>query len=212
MRMLIKFCGLTRQEDVDQAAQLGAAMCGFIFHPRSPRGVTPALAAALESGSMLRVGVFVEQGAEEILRVMEEARLDMAQLHGRQSIECARSIGAKRVIRVLWPDRYTHRALLYNALQRHADACAYYLLDAGVRGGGSGRRLDWSDLGSLRPPRPWLLAGGLTPANVGQAVSMCLPEGVDLNSGVENAPGQKNRDKMAAAFAAANSKGNGYSL
>ena len=68
--MLIKFCGLTRQEDVDQAARLGATMCGFIFHARSPRGVTPAQAAALESGSMLRVGVFVEQNAEEIRRIM----------------------------------------------------------------------------------------------------------------------------------------------
>ena len=141
--MLIKFCGLTRQEDVDHAASLGAAMCGFIFHPRSPRGVTVAQAAALDSGAMLRVGVFVNQGADEIRRIMDEARLDYAQLHGHQSVECARAIGAERVIRVLWPDRYTHRALLYNDLQRNAEACAYYLLDAGLKGGGSGHKLDW---------------------------------------------------------------------
>lgn len=210
--MLIKFCGLTRQEDVDHAASLGAAMCGFIFHPRSPRGVTVAQAAALDSGAMLRVGVFVNQGADEIRRIMDEARLDYAQLHGHQSVECARAIGAERVIRVLWPDRYTHRALLYNDLQRNAEACAYYLLDAGLKGGGSGHKLDWSDLASLRPAHPWLLAGGLSAANVAMAVGMCAPAGVDFNSGVEDTPGCKNREKMAAAFMAANSKGNGYSL
>ena len=210
--MLIKFCGLTRQEDVDHAASLGAAMCGFIFHPRSPRGVTVAQAAALDSGAMLRVGVFVNQGSDEIRRIMDEARLDYAQLHGHQSVECARAIGAERVIRVLWPDRYTHRALLYNDLQRNAEACAYYLLDAGLKGGGSGHKLDWSDLASLRPAHPWLLAGGLSAANVAMAVGMCAPGGVDFNSGVEDAPGCKNREKMAAAFMAANSKGNGYSL
>ena len=210
--MLIKFCGLTRQEDVDQAVQLGAGMCGFIFHPRSPRGISPAQAAAMDSGTLRRVGVFVNQGADEIRRIMDEARLDYAQLHGHQSVECARAVGAERVIRVLWPDRYTHRALLYNDLQRNAEACAYYLLDAGLKGGGSGHRLDWSDLGSLRPPQPWLLAGGLNAANVGKALGMCTPAGVDFNSGVEDAPGRKNREKMAAAFMAANSKGNGYSL
>lgn len=210
--MLIKFCGLTRQEDVDHAASLGAAMCGFIFHPRSPRGVTVAQAAAMDSGSMLRVGVFVNQGADEIRRIMDEAQLNYAQLHGHQSVECARAIGAERVIRVLWPDRYTHRALLYNDLQRNAEACAYYLLDAGLKGGGSGHKLDWSDLASLRPAHPWLLAGGLSAANVAMAVGMCAPAGVDFNSGVEDAPGCKNREKMAAAFMAANSKGNGYSL
>ena len=209
--MLIKFCGLTRQEDVDQAARLGAAMCGFIFHPRSPRGIKAEQAAALDSGKLLRVGVFVNQGADEIRRIMDEARLDFAQLHGHQSVECAQAIGAERVIRVLWPDRYTHRALLYNDLQRHGQACAYFLLDAGLKGGGSGYKLDWSDLGSLRPPQPWLLAGGLSAANVARALGMCGPAGVDFNSGVEDAPGRKNREKMAAAFLAANSKGNGYS-
>ena len=186
-------------------------MCGFIFHPRSPRGIKAEQAAALDSGKLLRVGVFVNQGADEIRRIMDEARLDFAQLHGHQCVECAKAIGAERVIRVLWPDRYTHRALLYNDLQRHAEACAYYLLDAGLKGGGSGYKLDWSDLGSLRPPQPWLLAGGLSAANVGKALGMCGPAGVDFNSGVEDAPGRKNREKMAAAFLAANSKGNGYS-
>ncbi|SDF68163.1 phosphoribosylanthranilate isomerase [Desulfovibrio legallii] len=207
--MLVKFCGLTRQEDADQAVRLGARMGGFIFHPRSPRGVRPETAAALDTGPLLRVGVFVEQDAEEIRAIMAAARLDLAQLHGGQSVECAQAVGAERVIRVLWPERYSHRALLYTALRRHAEACAYYLLDAGVKGGGSGRRLEWPDLCCLRAPHPWLLAGGLGPGNVRAALSMCAPCGVDFNSGVEDAPGRKNADKMAAAVAAANPKGNG---
>lgn len=201
--MIIKFCGLTRQEDVDAAARLGAQMCGFIFHAQSPRGISPGQAAALDSGPMKRVGVFVRQGLEEIRRVMEEARLDYAQLHGSQSVECAVALGAERVIRVLWPDRYAHRALLHADLLRHADACAYYLLDAGLRGGGSGQRLDWDDLASLRPPRPWLLAGGLSAANAAGAVRACNPDGVDFNSGTEDAPGLKNKGSMEAAVAAA---------
>lgn len=209
--MLVKVCGLTRQEDVDMAASFGAGMCGFIFHPPSPRCVSPAQAALLKSGNMLRVGVFVDQDAEEICRIMAEARLDMAQLHGRQDAACARAVGAQRVIRVIWPARYCHRALLYKELHSHADACACYLLDAGQTGGGSGARLDWESLDRLSSPRPWLLAGGLGAENVDLALSQCSPDGVDLNSGVEDAPGQKNAHKLAAALAvAAKQKGSRY--
>lgn len=201
--MLSKICGLTRQEDVDEAARLGARFCGFIFHPKSPRSIAPEQAARLQSGSMQRVGVFVEQNAGEIARIMREARLDLAQLHGGQSVACARDVGAERVIRVLWPDRYMHRALLHNELQKYAETCAWYLLDAGLAGGGSGRRLEWQDLYGLRAPHPWLLAGGLNADNVERALKQCAPDGVDFNSGIENAPGRKNLRKMAAAVRAA---------
>ncbi|MCD7982907.1 MAG: phosphoribosylanthranilate isomerase [Desulfovibrio sp.] len=201
--MLIKICGLTRQADVDEAARLGARFCGFIFHPKSPRCLAPEQAARLESGSMQRVGVFVEQSADEILRVMREARLDLAQLHGGQSVACARAVGAERVIRVIWPDRYMHRAQLHSELQKHAEACAWYLLDAGLAGGGSGKRLEWQDLYGLRAPHPWLLAGGLNTDNVRRALAQCAPDGVDFNSGIEDAPGRKNSQKMAAAVTAA---------
>lgn len=209
--MLIKVCGLTRQQDLDMASSLGAGMCGFIFHAPSPRNVTPAHVASLESGTMLRVGVFVNQNAEEICRIMAEARLDMAQLHGRQDKDCAMAVGVQRVIRVIWPGRYCHRALLYNELQKHAGACACYLLDAGLTGGGSGTRLDWQDLSHLPAPHPWLLAGGLSADTVGQALRLCSPDGIDLNSGVEDAPGLKNAQKLATALGVVSKhKGNGY--
>jgi phosphoribosylanthranilate isomerase len=194
--MLVKICGLTRQEDVDAASRFGADLCGFVFHPKSPRYIAPERAGRLRSGAMRRVGVFVEQQAEEILYVMDAARLDFAQLHGRQSAECAFAVGPTKIIRVVWPDLYYHRALLHNELQRFAPSCAMYLLDAGFSGGGSGKRLEWQDLAGLSAPRPWILAGGLNGRTVGKAVSRCAPSGVDFNSGIEDGPGIKNPAKM----------------
>lgn len=201
--MRIKVCGLTRQEDVDAAARLGAAFCGFVFHPASPRFVTPEAAAALDSGHMARVGVFVRQEAEDILSVMAAARLDYAQLHGVQSRACAERIGAGRVIRVIWPERCAGLRGLEAALAAHAGTCAWFLLEAGRSGGGSGRPQDWGRLAGLRSPHPWLLAGGLGPENAAAAVAACHPDGLDINSGVEEAPGKKNPELLAAAVAAA---------
>lgn len=201
--MRIKVCGLTRQSDVDAAARLGASFCGFIFHPASPRSISPAAAAALESGGMARVGVFVGQGAEEILAIMAEARLDYAQLHGGQDRACAERIGPARVIRVLWPERYAGRAELVADMAAHAGSCALFLLEAGKAGGGSGRPQDWTRLAGLASPRPWLLAGGLSPLNTAAAVAACAPDGLDFNSGVEEAPGKKSPELLAAALAAA---------
>ncbi|MBD5416610.1 MAG: phosphoribosylanthranilate isomerase [Desulfovibrio sp.] len=201
--MRIKVCGLTRQRDADAAARLGADFCGFIFHPASPRSLTPQAAAAIGTAGMARVGVFVDQGVDEIIATMEVARLDFAQLHGAQSLACAERIGFSRVIRVLWPERYASRAELMAGMEAHAPACAWFLLEAGRGGGGSGRPQDWSRLVGLRSPRPWLLAGGLTPLNVASAVAACAPDGLDFNSGVEEAPGKKSPELLAAALAAA---------
>ncbi|MCI7374071.1 MAG: phosphoribosylanthranilate isomerase, partial [Desulfovibrio piger] len=101
--MLLKFCGLRRQEDVTLATRLGATHCGFVFHAGSPRCVDAVTVSRLESGDMVRVGVFTGQDSDEIARIMRLARLDMAQLHADQSVDCARQLGAERVIRVLWP-------------------------------------------------------------------------------------------------------------
>ena len=206
--MRIKVCGLTRQRDADAAARLGAAFCGFIFHPASPRHLTSQAAAAIDTAGMARVGVFVEQGADEILAIMEEARLDYAQLHGAQlhgaqDLACAERIGPSRVIRVLWPERYASRAELMADMEAHAQVCAWFLLEAGRGGGGSGRPQDWKRLAGLRSPRPWLLAGGLSPLNVASAVAECHPDGLDFNSGVEEAPGKKSPELLAAALTAA---------
>ena len=201
--MLVKVCGLKRAEDVREAAELGVDFCGFIFHPQSPRAIAPARAAELDSGGCRRVGVFVDQGSEEILGIMETARLDFVQLHGRQSVDCALRIGAEKVIRVLWPERFASAGALQAEIDRHARACAYYLLDAGKRGGGSGRHLDWEALRELRFPHPWLLAGGLSADALKVALQACRPDGVDLNSGIEVAPGVKDAGRLREALLAA---------
>lgn len=213
---LIKVCGLRRQADLDAADALGVDLCGFIFHAASPRCVTPGEAAALDSGRMCRVGVFVEQDAARIAAIMTLARLDYAQLHGPAPAagdtarRLADLIGPQRIIRVVWPEAFQAARdagagmpapALAAALERAAPDCGLFLLEAGTQGGGSGRPQNWSALAGLHPPRPWLVAGGLGPATLARALAACRPCGVDLNSGVEDAPGCKNHPALAAAVA-----------
>lgn len=199
--MKVKICGMTRQRDLDRADGLGADFCGFIFHPKSPRRIEPEIAARLRSGRMSRVGVFVNQGANEIRAIMTAARLDYAQLHGSQTAQDAKIIGPERVIRVIWPQREAHAGSPLQAWREFP--CAFFLLDAGQSGGGSGAVLDWASLNDLKLGRPWLLAGGLCATNISEAVAACAPWGVDLNSGIEDSPGLKNHEKMTAAIQAA---------
>lgn len=195
--MFCKVCGLRRQEDLDLAMDLDVRMCGFIFHPKSPRYIEPQDAAVLQSGTMLRVGVFVDHNADEIKRIMDVARLDLAQLHGQHSIECAEKIGVDRVIRVLWPEKYTSLDELLDVMDTYAGSCAYYLLDAGKSGGGSGKHLNWNSLKTMQTPHPWMLAGGLQAEALCKVFYHCIPDGVDCNSGIEDAPAIKNKQKMA---------------
>lgn len=209
--LLIKICGITRQEDADAAAIARADMCGFIFHEGSPRLCTAARAAAITTPNLRRVGVFVGQDARSVRDIMREARLDMAQLHGPQSpihtADCARLVGAENIIRVFWPQKHPSRADLEEHFHGHSRHCAYFLLDAGQGGGGSGKALRWQALRGLTSPRPWLLAGGLSPTNAAEALALNLAglTGLDFNSGVEDQPGQKNPEKIHAAVKACHS-------
>lgn len=197
----IKICGQTHTPTVDSALAFGAQFIGFIFHRGSPRSITPERAASIRSRFSKRVGVFVRQDAEEILRIIDQARLDMVQLHGRQSTADAERIGAQRIIRVLWPESCADVAELQEQIDAWAPHCAYYLLDAGQRGraGGLGRALDVSDFHRLRFPHPWMLAGGLSAENLPAILAQCSPDGIDLNSGVEIAPGLKDPARILAA-------------
>jgi len=196
----IKVCGITHQSDLSTAMGMGAHFCGFIFHPESPRYIAPERAAALDSALIRRVGVFVNQNAEEIMDIMKTARLEFAQLHGEQTLDCARRIGPEKVIRVLWPDRYESMNVLQKEIELWADSCSWFLLDAGSRGGGHGVSLDWRALASLKFSRPWFLAGGLSSVSLNKALEQCSPNGVDLNSGVEAIPGLKSPQKLLAAL------------
>jgi phosphoribosylanthranilate isomerase len=180
---------------------LGVDWIGFIFHPASPRNVGVDQVAAIAKGRALRVGVFVRQGADEVCSIMDRARLDLAQLHGGQDQAFCRAVGPQRVIKVFWPQQYSRMEGLKQNIDAYASEayadCRAILLDAGTSGGGHGRNLDFANLRGLRLPLPWILAGGLGPENIQTALLHCTPDGVDLNSGVEDAPGRKNRTRLS---------------
>lgn len=192
---LVKVCGLRRPEDVMLCEELGVNWTGFIFYPPSPRNVTPDQIAALPRGRAARVGVFVLQSAEEVREIMDRADLDLAQLHGGQDRRFCEKVGPERVVKVFWPLRYPDLADLERDMGAFASSCRAMLLDAGTAVGGHGVSLDFPSLARLTflhsCLRPWLLAGGLGPENIQEAVRRCRPWGVDVNSGVEEAPGRK---------------------
>lgn len=214
MSLLIKICGLRTQEAADAAAGIvdgkegfpAADLAGFIFHSSSPRAVDVDTAAGIRTYGLRRVGVFVKQHGPEILDIMQRATLHIAQLHGNQDPAdmawlCSR-LGREHIIRVIWPERYSSQEGLVAAMKEAAHYAGLLLLDAGSNGGGSGTTLNWNLLQSLADVPPWLLAGGLTPGNVSGAVRQCHPNGVDLNSGLESAPGQKDPQRIRAALSA----------
>ena len=193
---IVKVCGMTRPEDVIGCTEAGADFLGFIFAAKSPRCVTPAQAAALPRTTAKRVGVFVEQSLPEVLDIMAEAELDLAQLHGGQDVDFCQAVGPDRVIRAFWPQKHPSLASLAAEMTAFEGAVRYALLDAGTSGGGHGISLDFDALAELAPPMPWLLAGGLGPDNVAEAIRIAKPNGVDLNSGVESSPGLKDLAKV----------------
>ncbi|HEY6509554.1 MAG TPA: phosphoribosylanthranilate isomerase [Vicinamibacterales bacterium] len=196
--MVIKVCGLTRAEDVDVAVRHGATAIGFVFWPQSPRAVTPDQAAALVAripAGVERVGVFVNEGVAAIHAVVERAGLTCVQLHGDEPASYAaqlsqphmRAMSAEEALDTDWPFSTT---LLLDAADR-------------ARRGGTGQRVNWEAAARVARQRPVVLAGGLTPDNVEAAIEQVAPIGVDVSSGVEDAPGVKNADKVAAFLARA---------
>jgi phosphoribosylanthranilate isomerase len=194
--MLVKICGITRVEDADAAVAAGARALGFVFWPESPRYIDPYRARAVIATLppfVTPVGLFVNQPLEYIRGVASLARLGAVQLHGDESVAFAEAI-RNPVIKALtlrdrfndWPTR------------------ARVLLDAHdpAQRGGTGRPIDWDAAAIVAAARPILLAGGLTPDNVTEAVARVRPFGIDVSSGVERSPGIKDHGKIAALFEA----------
>jgi phosphoribosylanthranilate isomerase len=200
MSLLVKVCGMTLPEQVAAIDDMGADFLGFIFAAKSPRRVPPERVASIARGRARRVGVFVEQDADEVRRVMDAAGLDFAQLHGGQDENFCQAVGSERVVKVFWPGRHETLASLEEEMARFADLCALMLLDSGTSGGGHGQSLDFAALAGLAAPRPWLLAGGLSPQNAERAAREARPAGLDLNSGVESAPGVKDLKMISTLF------------
>jgi phosphoribosylanthranilate isomerase len=212
-RPAVKFCGLTRPEDAAHAAALGASYVGVIF-AGGPRLLTENRAAEVLSDvprNVGRVGVFGDQSAAEIGRIARRLGLSAVQLHGVTDI--ARFDEVRRTVEAeVWPViRVAGNTIPALAIEIAA-ASDVLFLDSFVEGmlGGSGVALAWEELasavGSLRVGKRVVLAGGLRPENVAQAIAALAPDVVDVSSGVESAPGIKNHERMrqfrdAALFA-----------
>jgi phosphoribosylanthranilate isomerase len=197
----VKVCGLTREADVEAACDLGAAYVGFNFASSSPRRIDLArgrrLARAVSPG-VRRVGVFVDEGYQEIADAIGAASLDVVQLHRTLSAEDLERI-PRRILAVAHAgrdDEIPSSALL--------ERCAGILFDSwgAARSGGSGIAFEWSLLEGRRWPVPLFVAGGLKPENVGESIRTARPAAVDVASGVESAPGIKDRDAMRRFFRA----------
>jgi phosphoribosylanthranilate isomerase len=203
IRPLVKFCGLTRQEDALRASRLGADFAGFVMTPRSKRHICPVRARDIDTGTLGRVGVFVCEGVGDIIKAMETARLDFAQLHGPYGTGAGEAIGPERVIRAVWPEKHETRQSLEEHLSKWESFAKYFLFDAGLSEGGHGRRIDSDDLSFLScTSKKSFLAGGLGPENVSglwpaKEKNLC---GFDFNSGVEASPGVKDWDAMEAVM------------
>jgi phosphoribosylanthranilate isomerase len=198
--MIVKICGITRVEDATIAVSLGATAVGFIFWPGSARRIAPADAAAIGAAlppEVWKVGVFVDASADDIRRVIEAGRLTAVQLHGSETPADAATL-TTRVIKAI--------ALEHVGTPEALDAWrgVPVLLDASdpVRKGGTGRTIDWQRAAEMAARHDIILAGGLRPGNVAEAIARVRPAGIDVSSGVEVSPGVKDHDKLRSLFEA----------
>lgn len=199
--MKVKICGITNEEDATWAVNLGADYIGLNFAAKSPRKVSPEVAAKVAKKVppfIPCIGVFVEQSAEQILKIVEKVGLMGVQLHGAHTPEDARAITERMEITVVRAIRVAEEKDL-NEVSSFRGAATHVLLDAKVEGlaGGTGKTFPWALAKRAKSfGLPIFLAGGLTPENVRQAVLEAEPFAVDVASGVEKSPKRKDLDKM----------------
>ena len=192
----VKICGITNYADALHASFCGADALGFVFYTGSPRCVDPGLARQIIADLpplVTAVGLFVNEVPARIREIVDFCGLDTVQLHGdEQPDQCCYS--SCRVIKAVRLKKEMENSPSYAAYQVSA-----LLLDAFVPGqfGGTGRSCDWAQAALIAAQYRVILAGGLNPENVAEAVRQVHPYGVDVSSGVENKPGQKDPEKMA---------------
>jgi phosphoribosylanthranilate isomerase len=198
----IKICGITNLEDALLAADLGADALGFIFYPKSPRNVAPEAAREIIAQLppfVASVGVFVDETAAFVRELAAKVRLDWVQLHGQESPEYCRNLGHKVIKGFRIQDADSLRLLA-----GYRGAAQALLLDTYKKGlvGGTGTAFDWQLAREAKQYGRIILAGGLTPENVAQAIAIVQPAAVDAASGTEAAPGRKDPAKLRAFFKA----------
>jgi len=191
----IKICGITNIEDALHAAACGADALGFIFYRRSPRYIAPAAAAGIIArlpGTICKVGLFVNEAAGTVKQTAAVCGLDLIQLHGDETVDYCRGFRPDVLLKALplETEEDIQGAVLYPVRA--------ILVDARTAGlyGGTGELASWELAARLGKDKPLILAGGLNSENIAAAMRTARPQAVDINSGVEAAPGKKDAGKV----------------
>lgn len=209
-RIAVKICGLKTLADVEAVAAAGAAYAGLNFFARSPRYVTPAQARLLALAAppgLAKVALTVDADDATLDAITEAVPLDMLQLHGHETPDRVAEVKARYGLPVMKVVGVADEGDLA-ALFDHSLVADQIMVDAkppkgAVLPGGNGVAFDWRLVAGRRWLRPWMLAGGLTPQNVAEAIRLTGARQVDVSSGVESAPGVKDAARIAAFVAAA---------
>lgn len=210
MAVSVKICGLTEPAGLAAAVKAGARYVGFVFFSKSPRNVSPELAAELAAQvpiGIAKVGLFVNPDDTHLGAVLAKVPLDLIQLHGAETPARVAEVKALTGLPVIKAVGLAEPADL-DALWDYGLVADMLLIDAkppkgAVLPGGNGLAFDWRLLAGRQILKPWLLAGGLTPDNVAEALRLTRAPGVDVSSGVESAPGIKDPDRIRALIARA---------
>jgi phosphoribosylanthranilate isomerase len=206
--MRVKFCGITNLDDAAEAVRLGAWAIGLIHFEDSPRKADPAAAAEISAAFRRKlevVGVFVNPTLAEVTRAVEDEQLSMVQLNGEEGASFCGEVARRTGVKVIKAIHVASAADIHAAEAYRTD---FHLFDRRAKGlwGGSGESFDWELLRGHRSDVPEILAGGLRPDNVADAIAIAQPYAVDVASGVEIEPGRKDHAAMAAFFANAQPK------
>jgi phosphoribosylanthranilate isomerase len=196
----VKVCGITNAADALAAVEAGADALGFIFYENSPRYIVPAVAAGIIAGLpplVTSVGVFVNKELATVRSIMDGCGLTLAQLHGDENASYCHELSRPTMKALRLKDR---GSLLTLAEYQGRGGVRGFVLDAfsETAYGGTGQTTDWALAADVAKTTPILLAGGLTPDNVPEAIRSVRPYGVDVSSGVESAPGKKDHAKIRA--------------
>jgi phosphoribosylanthranilate isomerase len=212
MTVQVKICGISTPAAMTAAVEGGAAFVGLVFYPPSPRAVTPSQAAplaALVPPGIVKTGLLVDAEDATIEAILKEVPLDLLQLHGGESPQRVAAIKRRFGLPVMKVVKLRQEGDL-EAAQSFLAVADRLLFDAkppaemtAALPGGNAVAFDWTLLSGRRWPLPWMMAGGLTSQNVAQAVAVSGAPAIDVSSGVEDAPGKKNPQKIAAFLAAA---------
>lgn len=203
--MRVKICGITNLDDAAEAVRLGAWAIGLIHFDESPRRCEPAEAVAISAAFRRKcevVGVFVNPELDEVAKAVEDAGLTLVQLNGEEGPSFCGEVARKTGVKVIKAVHVSSAADVHAAEAFRTD---FHLFDRRGKGlwGGTGESFDWGLLREHRSGVPAIVAGGLRPENVAEAIAVTRPYAVDVASGVESAPGRKDHAAMTAFFEAA---------